>query len=134
MTSPQLRRNRQQKRGVKWRRAVSQALRGRWSSIDGVTIFGWSGSALLGGVLIDRNGFGSVFFVTAAIQLLSMGFLLPLLFVVPRREGEPVSPAAAAASSPARCCSTVVEAAPGDADLLLGPQRPSQDGAKRSGR
>jgi hypothetical protein len=31
-----------------------QKNRGKWSSLDGVTIFGWSGSAMLGGLLLDR--------------------------------------------------------------------------------
>jgi hypothetical protein len=65
-----------------------QSLRGRWSSLDGVTAFGWSGSAFLGGALIDHAGFHTVFLVTAAVQLASTAFLLPLLCAVPRRESE----------------------------------------------
>ena len=64
-----------------------QAQRGRWSCIDGVTVFGWSGSALLGGYLVDRHGFAMVFLLTAALQLGScVAFNGPLLGMVPIRE------------------------------------------------
>lgn len=65
-------------------RSRLQALRGRWSCIDGVTVFGWSGSALLGGYLVDRHGFAMVFLLTAALQALScLAFNGPLLAMVP---------------------------------------------------
>jgi hypothetical protein len=62
-------------------------MRGRWSCVDGVTVFGWSGSALLGGYLVDRHGFAPVFFVTAAMQFLAtLLFTVPLLCLVPQFE------------------------------------------------
>ena len=63
-----------------------QESRARWNSIDGVLIFGWSGSALLGGVLIDRYGFDVTFCITAVMQAIGTCFTVPLLFLVPRKE------------------------------------------------
>jgi hypothetical protein len=69
--------------------AYVQAQRGRWSCVDGVTVFGWSGSALLGGYLIDRHGFAMVFLLTAGLQLASTAaFNAPLLAMVPRTEAQ----------------------------------------------
>lgn len=61
-----------------------QAQRGKWSSIDGVTVFGWSGSALVGGSILDHHGFAVVFLLTAALQLFAcVAFAGPLLFMIP---------------------------------------------------
>ena len=65
---------------------ASQETRARWNSIDGVLIFGWSGSALLGGILVDSIGFGSTFCITALMQGIGVCILIPLAFLVPRRE------------------------------------------------
>ena len=52
-----------------------------------MTVFGWSGSALLGGYLVDRHGFAMVFLLTAALQALScIAFNGPLLAMVPLLE------------------------------------------------
>eukprot|EP00892_Ulva_mutabilis_P002491 jgi/Ulvmu1/12242/UM086_0033.1 len=82
---------------------VPKDRRGRWSSLDGVTIFGWSGSAMLGGYLLDRCGFSAVFAVTAAMQFSGSLLLASLLPVVPRHEAAAAAAAAAipcVASSP----------------------------------
>ena len=50
---------------------VPHASRGRWNALDGVTRFGWSGSAVLGGYLVDRGGYALTFVVTAATQLIA---------------------------------------------------------------
>ena len=49
-------------------------------------ILGWSGSALLGGVLLDKYGFASTFCITALLQGIATCFLVPLLVLVPRKE------------------------------------------------
>lgn len=49
-------------------------------------VFGWSGSAIFGGILLDRYGFGSTFLITAAMQLLSMAIFALLLPLVPVHE------------------------------------------------
>jgi MFS family permease len=51
--------------------------RARWNSLDGIWVFSWSGSAALGGFLIDHfKSFQKTFLVTAIIKSVS---LLPLL-------------------------------------------------------
>ena len=64
-----------------------QESRARWNSLDGVLIFGWSGSALLGGILVDSIGFGTTFCLTALMQGIAVCILVPLVTVVPRSEG-----------------------------------------------
>lgn len=91
-----------------------QDKRGRWSSLDGVTIFGWSGSALLGGYLLDEHGFSAVFAATAAMQFSGSLLVALLLPVVPRHEA--AAAAAAAVAVPAEAAipgspSTVATAA-----------------------
>lgn len=55
--------------------------------MDSITAFGWSGSALLGGFLVDRHGFAPVFLATAGLQLFgTLAFTGPLLFMIPRHE------------------------------------------------
>lgn len=49
-------------------------------------MLGWSGSALLGGVLLDKYGFASTFCITALLQGIATCFLVPLLVLVPRKE------------------------------------------------
>jgi hypothetical protein len=81
-----------------------QKLRGRWSCLDGFTTFGWSGSAVIGGYILDRHGFSVVFFITAAMQFLATAFVVPLLAVVPARElSHLTSPDAGVRLSPETC-------------------------------
>lgn len=65
-----------------------QESRARWNSLDGVLIFGWSGSALLGGILVDKYGFDVTFCITALMQGIGACFLIPLVFLVPRTEAD----------------------------------------------
>merc|ERR1711988_1476270 len=44
--------------------------RGRWKALNSITGMGWSGSAAVGGWLIDRWGYGVCFTITAAFQFL----------------------------------------------------------------
>eukprot|EP00475_Leptophrys_vorax_P031138 TRINITY_DN4709_c0_g1_i3.p1 TRINITY_DN4709_c0_g1~~TRINITY_DN4709_c0_g1_i3.p1 ORF type:complete len:505 (-),score=105.07 TRINITY_DN4709_c0_g1_i3:1442-2740(-) len=57
--------------------------RAKWSSLESITSFGWSGSAALGGLLADRYGYGGTFYGTALLQLLSTLILALVLPVVP---------------------------------------------------
>lgn len=63
-----------------------QESRARWNSLDGVLIAGWSGSALVGGILVDKYGFDFTFCMTALMQGMGACLLVPLLFLVPRKE------------------------------------------------
>lgn len=82
---------------------VPKESRARWNSLDGVLIFGWSGSAFLGGILIEKFGFDFTFCITALVQGIGACFLIPLLLLVPRKEAahqpsDSVSTAAVAAA------------------------------------
>eukprot|EP00756_Hemistasia_phaeocysticola_P003030 Hpha_TRINITY_DN12025_c0_g2::TRINITY_DN12025_c0_g2_i1::g.141071::m.141071 len=60
---------------------VPRHQRGRWNSLASVTRFGWSGSAMAGGFLVQKWGYGGSFLVTAVLQMVSagiLGLLLPL--------------------------------------------------------
>ena len=63
---------------------VRNARRSRWNALESLNFLSWSGSAALGGKLIDQPGIGyrHTFQVTAAVQLVSLLLLLPLLSVV----------------------------------------------------
>ena len=45
-----------------------QKSRGKWSAVDSIVAFGWSGSAFIGGILVDRAGFDWCFLITAMAQ------------------------------------------------------------------
>ena len=47
---------------------VSKKRRAKWNGLESVNIFSWSGSAALGGVLIDTIGYRGTFLITAAMQ------------------------------------------------------------------
>ena len=57
---------------------VPKSQRARWNSFEAVNTFGWSGSASLGGYIIERHGYRINFFVTAAVQLLAACYLLTI--------------------------------------------------------
>jgi len=63
-----------------------RSTRGRWNSMSSFQQMGWSGSALLGGLLISNYSYYVCFFTTAGLQvcgLLLRSLMLPL---VPARE------------------------------------------------
>ena len=62
-------------------------------------MFGWSGSAFLGGILLDKYGFSFVFCLTAFLQAVGTSVLLPLLFLVPRKESSHAQPGAASSAA-----------------------------------
>jgi len=62
---------------------VLKTSRGKWNAVDGVTRLSWSGSALVGGLLIDKYGYGYTFYFTAILQFIAYCFLIPLLYIVP---------------------------------------------------
>jgi MFS family permease len=59
--------------------AVPKEDRGKWNSLESVTMATWSGSAVLGGLLVDEYGFLFNNLITASLQLLST---LPLFLVL----------------------------------------------------
>ena len=67
---------------------VSKKQRAKWQSLQAVTGFGWSGSAVLGGLLVDHYGFDICFICTAGVQALGWCTLCLLLPLVPISETE----------------------------------------------
>ena len=69
---------------------VSKETRARWNSLDSVTRFGWSGSAIIGGVILKytNDDYGVSFLVTAVLQMLAGIVFIPLWFVLPRAGAE----------------------------------------------
>lgn len=65
---------------------VSKSNRGKWNSFESITSFGWSGSAVIGGILTDKYGYGVTFFATAGMQALSVLVYTALLPLVPSQE------------------------------------------------
>ena len=61
---------------------VPKKSRGKWNALESLNVFSWSGSALLGGLLIDRFGYQTTFLLTATLQGISALCLLPLLALV----------------------------------------------------
>eukprot|EP00475_Leptophrys_vorax_P031863 TRINITY_DN48577_c0_g1_i1.p1 TRINITY_DN48577_c0_g1~~TRINITY_DN48577_c0_g1_i1.p1 ORF type:complete len:358 (-),score=75.73 TRINITY_DN48577_c0_g1_i1:69-1142(-) len=61
---------------------TSPEMRAKWSSLESVTSFGWSGSAVLGGILADRTGYGHTFLITASMQFLSCLVLMIAMPIV----------------------------------------------------
>jgi len=62
---------------------VPKKSRGKWNAVDGVTRFSWSGSAFVGGILIDKYGYGYTFLLTAGLQATGYSILISLLFIIP---------------------------------------------------
>ena len=75
---------------------VPKQTRARWKALDSVGVFGWCGSAALGGYLADAHGYAFTFLITAAIQLAATIMQAMLMFVVPRKEARDTSGEAAA--------------------------------------
>ncbi|EKX38858.1 hypothetical protein GUITHDRAFT_89258 [Guillardia theta CCMP2712] len=67
---------------------VTKADRAKWASLDSISRFGWSGSAVVGGILIDKFGYGETFFLTAAMQACGAVLYLLVIPLVPVKEEE----------------------------------------------
>eukprot|EP00923_Selenidium_pygospionis_P060337 GHVN01106177.1.p1 GENE.GHVN01106177.1~~GHVN01106177.1.p1 ORF type:complete len:168 (-),score=30.95 GHVN01106177.1:544-1047(-) len=62
--------------------------RGKWNAVQSLTGMTWSGSAMLGGFLSDTHDYRYTFIFTAMIYCVALVMYLPLLWLVPRKEGE----------------------------------------------
>ena len=56
--------------------------RGRWNALDSVRAVGWSGSAAVGGFLVDKYGYQRSFIITACATAVGLSMRTPLLFIV----------------------------------------------------
>lgn len=52
--------------------------RAKWSSLEAVNMFSWAGSAIIGGIMVDKEGILANFYFTALWQFISS---LPLLYL-----------------------------------------------------
>jgi MFS family permease len=68
---------------------VRKEERARWNAAESINRFGWSGSAVLGGHLVDRYGYRLTFLITAGLQLSSALILSSLAGVVEREAPAP---------------------------------------------
>eukprot|EP00298_Acanthocystis_sp_HF-20_P023017 c31368_g1_i1.p1 GENE.c31368_g1_i1~~c31368_g1_i1.p1 ORF type:complete len:285 (-),score=63.92 c31368_g1_i1:57-911(-) len=66
---------------------VDKDTRGRWKSIQSIGEFGWSGTAVLGGILADDQGYTTTILITALIECFAALFFLLLIPLVPIKEG-----------------------------------------------
>ena len=62
---------------------VSKRNRAKWNSLESLNTFSWSGSAVLGGWLVDGHGYRTTFLYTAFLQGCAAAMLLPLIVLVP---------------------------------------------------
>eukprot|EP00397_Hematodinium_sp_SG-2012_P016721 GEMP01017070.1.p1 GENE.GEMP01017070.1~~GEMP01017070.1.p1 ORF type:complete len:487 (+),score=76.34 GEMP01017070.1:172-1632(+) len=73
--------------------------RGRWNAVESFSSVTWSGSAFLGGYIVDNNDYRAPFIVTACLYAVASAVYFPLLYLVPRNEQarsvalEPLMPA-----------------------------------------
>ena len=112
--------------------ATPRSRRGRWSAADSITAFGWSGSALLGGVLLDEHGYGSTFYITAGMQAMGCLPLVGLLYLVQDHSAAPPAAAVADTSSTTNGVSEPLlsSSASGiDADAEAGPSTGAGSGS-----
>ena len=58
--------------------AIPSNQRARWKSLESIAAFGWTGSALVGGVLADDRSYRFTFAITATLQLAGTLILIPL--------------------------------------------------------
>lgn len=56
----------------------------RWSALQSLSRFSWSGAAVFGGYLADLHGYRYTFFFTALMYTFSAALYAPLLLLVPR--------------------------------------------------
>ena len=112
---------------------VAKRHRAKWNALESVNLFSWSGSSMLGGYLIRTYGFNTTFIITAALQAVSIGCLLPLLRLV-RAEGPTGRAAGAGNASVWPAVADPGADAPSVSPLMLVRERDDSPVAARSGR
>ena len=58
--------------------------RARWKALSSISTFGWTGSALVGGVMVDATDYSTTFLITAALQAAGTLTMALLICVIPR--------------------------------------------------
>merc|ERR1711920_266814 len=62
---------------------ITSDMRGRWSSIQSIAGFSWSGSAFIGGWVAQSAGYRASFAVTAVVYTVAGIMLLPFMAILP---------------------------------------------------
>ena len=70
---------------------VPKKTRGRWNILDSFKRGAWSGSSVLGGVLVDRIGYEDTFLVTASMQFSATLLLVPLGWMIASEGGNAIA-------------------------------------------
>lgn len=60
--------------------------RGRWNAFESISSMTWSGSAVIGGYLMDEHDYRYAFQITAYIYSIAFCMRLPMMWLVPRKE------------------------------------------------
>ena len=59
---------------------VPKSTRARWKTLESISMFGWCGSAFIGGYLADKFSYNFTFLITAILQLLAG---IPMVLIMP---------------------------------------------------
>jgi MFS family permease len=65
---------------------VQSNQRGRWNAVESVSTMTWSGSAMIGGYLMDHNDYRYAFRITALIYAVGLLTRIPMLWMVKDRK------------------------------------------------
>ena len=65
---------------------VPKDKRGFFTSLSAITMASWSGTSVLGGILVDRGSYKIAFLVTLAFHTVSILLRIPLLWLVPKEQ------------------------------------------------
>ncbi|GKY99726.1 hypothetical protein MPSEU_000926600 [Mayamaea pseudoterrestris] len=93
--------------------AVPSNQRAKWKSLESISAFGWTGSALVGGILSDKHSYQYTFAMTATVQLVGGFMMWPIRSLVESEvENESVYVSAsevATSAAPGADCRTAEE-------------------------
>lgn len=59
---------------------VPKSTRARWKTLESISMFGWCGSAFIGGYLADKYSYNFTFLITAILQLVAG---IPMVMIMP---------------------------------------------------
>ena len=76
---------------------VPKNTRATWKGLESISVFGWCGSAALGGVIADATDYPTTFLITAAVQGTGALMFALLYFIIPRDQDREKHPARLAA-------------------------------------
>ena len=99
---------------------VPKETRARWKSLDSIMMFGWCGSAAVGGIIADKYDYSTTFLATATFQASGTAVYAYLCFIIPHsRDVENGSESPPSADGPLQRQGAGSRTAP--ADVLVEP-------------